>query len=174
MVEKVEKEQSRESLVNEVLSNATKASGFTFSGFNFLTNEVLTVGKIVNATFQNPDRKKYKSLVISAQAYALYEEGAFPEFYLEMIRTKLPNAAKKLEDAQIHLYDTTKLNNSINQAKWLDGLRSSKWFGPFKAQYSKVYKFHSATGTGVFEGLLLNIDMDHNKIQIGYYSPNSG
>ena len=127
------------------------------SCFDFETNVTLKLEEIIRATFLNPDRRKFEmSKCFRTETHSIYPDTIDPETLIKRISTEIPKALQKFNQQNIRLHDTSRLESTINKDEWLADLKKLKWYGPFKGS-EDVYKFQTATDSGNFEGLHLEI-----------------
>ena len=137
------------------------------SSFDFKNNEVLTVEKIILATFNRINRAKYPMKWIE-QGKKFHEQNN-PEYFINRIGTNLPNSKLLFDSAKVQLLDTTSLEESIDRVTWITNLQNSSWFGPYYDEdYPFLFEFHSASLEGLFDGLVLGINFDSQVIMLGY------
>ena len=70
----------------------------------------------------------------------------------------MPNAARKFTEASIRLFDTSRLKPEVNKEQWATDLKKLRWYGPFNGGENRYY-FQTATESGNFEGLLIDISL---------------
>lgn len=82
--------------------------------FNFKVDEVLTVEKIIHATFLNPERAKFAKSQMGGGLYKICLEISAEEI-LQKILTEIPKALEKFNAEKIRLYDTSMINSKVNK-----------------------------------------------------------
>lgn len=86
------------------------------TGFNFEVNEVLSVEKIIRATFANPRRRIFpRCKNVANQYHNLYPDNINPEALIKKIATEMPIAFKSFNQKKIKLYDTDRLHLEIDK-----------------------------------------------------------
>ena len=141
---------------------------------NFEVDVTLTVEKVIRATFLNPDRRKFSHAKYYGDNYPLHENNVDPEALIQRIAIEMPQALRKFNEQNIKLFDTSRLKPEVNKTQWLEDLKKLRWFGPFKYPGNdNLYSFQTATDSGNFEGLLLDIDLSDKWISFYFLGKNS-
>lgn len=72
----------------------------------------------------------------------------------------MPNSVQAFDNKKIKLYSDEGAKNQAEFASWKNGLKASRWYGPFVwEQEQKVIIFHSVTAEGFFDGVALGIEI---------------
>ena len=100
----------------------------------------MSVESIVQATYQNADRKKINKLPWFWTA-TVYQQDDTAQFILGKIRSQLQSAELKFNKAAIMSHDVSRLTSAVDKNKWLSELKNSKWAGPFKWEKGEHYYF---------------------------------
>jgi len=74
----------------------------------------------------------------------------------------MPKALRKFNSQKIQLYDTSKLKPEVDKEKWIQELKTLKWYGPFKF-WDDAYFFQTNTPSGKLRGLHLQIYTDSHR-----------
>ena len=88
--------------------------------------------RIIRATFANPDRRKFAQSKFWGSNYPLHPDNIDPEVLIQRIATEIPRALRRFTEKKIQLFDTSKLNSSVDKTQWLEDLKKLKWYGPFE------------------------------------------
>ena len=134
------------------------------NSFNFETNEILRVEKIIRATFANQDRKKFAHAKLSDDEFPLRLKGLAPETLIQKIATTMPEALLNFNNLKLELHETKFLQTDDEKNRWLAEVKTLKWYGPFTYKqdlhyYHDIYSFRTATDSGNFQGLHLDIHL---------------
>ena len=154
-------------LKNQRISVIKPKAAVPTEAFTFATDQPFTLERIVQATYQNPDRKKPKKLPWFWPAI-VYDQNDTAEYILNRIKTELEPALKKFNEASIMSHDVNRLSPGIPKESWLSGLKGSAWTGPYKWEKGDHYHFQSVTQGGTFDGLTLTIRFDVKEIMLSY------
>ena len=95
---------------------------------------------------------------------SIYEEAENADFILSRLSSELPTSLMKFNEAKVGIYETPKFNRFFNKEKWIAGLSTSRWFGPFKCPEENTLSFVTVTKEGQFDGLLFRISY-HAKLK---------
>ena len=110
--------------------------------FNLEVNHILTVASIIEATFANPDRRRYPFGRMYSDRYPLYPVNTFPDDLIQRIAHKMPRALRRFNQEEIELYDTIRIvNGNVDKIQWLEDLKNLKWYGPFMYDREDAYMF---------------------------------
>ena len=99
--------------------------------FDFKDEEVvLKFENIVRACFANPKRTaypcvRYASIIKYSELYKT------PESILELARSTIPNSLNAFDEKKIKFFSEEGMKKDVDIVKWKEGLRDSRWFGPF-------------------------------------------
>ena len=139
---------------------------------DFSRNDVLSAEKIIRSGFYNSKRKIYQKIPYLESS--VYEEAENADFILKRLESEVPVSLKKFNEAKVGIYETPKFNRFFNKEKWISGLSTSRWYGPFKCPDANTICFATATKEGQFDGLLFKVSF-HAKlksIQVFYQGHN--
>ena len=125
----------------------------------------MAVERIIRATFANPDRRKFAQSEAFYRDHSLYPDNINPEALIQRITTEMPKALQRFAEEKIQLYE------EVNDTQLLEDLKKHKWYGPYK--YDNYYLFQTATDSGNFEGLLLQISFEDKGINLYFYDKKS-
>jgi len=94
--------------------------------------------------------------------FPLTKESISAEDLIQRLSTHMPKSVQKFNAARIELDDTSKLHDAVNKKRWVNDIKTLRWYGPFKHGENN-YRFVTATSEGNFEGFYLSIWLDSSK-----------
>jgi hypothetical protein len=132
------------------------------SKFDMSTDQALTVEKIIRATFANPDRRKFPESMFAKNKVPLCPEGLNAEQLIQRISSEIPFAMMGFNFEKIYVHDTSRLFGSIDKTKWVEDLKTLKWYGPF-SNGTDIFKFQTADTSGKFYGLHFEVFLNKQR-----------
>lgn len=127
-------------------------------GFKPTQIPALTIDKIIDDTFSNPERS-----TISRNRDWVFDRatGLSAKGLKEKVIREIPQYREEFNSKRINLLDYSQVvfhHEEFNLVDWFTRLRNVKWYGPFKQNQREKFAFATALPDGRFHGLKVTID----------------
>lgn len=86
----------------------------------------------------------------------------------------MQDLVKEFDDEKIKLFSEEGILRNIDKVRWKEGLRNSRWYGPFVWDdgNGKKIEFHSVSFKVFFDGVVMGIDLDSKRVYCLRFSGN--
>lgn len=141
--------------------------------FNFgKKSTTFHLDSIGRACFANPLRTKYEVVEFQKEGEKFTLCPGLVEaddFGMIICKFKgLEQGWRKLNEHQISIYDVSRLSPEVQVEEWKEGLKSLRWYGPFKNAQDSQFFFRTFSDSGECFGFIFHFDTEANKFRIHF------
>lgn len=149
---------------DQKISSSSSENGPKFIAHGLTIDEPLEVNEIIKSCYANPDRKKFpffwtKTKYIPFGSYSLVSAKIYdnPAYFINKVNKDLPRSVKAFNLKQIRLQnlhdvcdftECLKEGIKVDKNEYLESIKSSKWYGPYKWSWKEYYYFYSISDDG--------------------------